>query len=410
MAEILPYVYLTYMFISLYMLSLFLIIYFRNKDNFFGYPEPNKNYTVSFTVPAFNEQDTIKETIEHIQQIDYDNIQEIIVINDKSDDNTRHIVETLQINNPKLKLLNNEENLGKAGSLNRAWKIATSEIIAVVDADSFPRRDCLKKMLGFFNDKKVGAVTCPVLVRNRNKFWEKLQAIEYIVISFGRKLLEYVDSIYVTPGPLALYRKTALEDIGGFDSKNMTEDIEATWHLAYNNWDRRMSLDTGVTSEVPSKLKHWFIQRRRWNIGGLQCISKYRHSLGKKGMLGFFIIPFFIVNMFLGLVGLLIFFYLISTRIISNYLLTKYSIVADTPILTLDQFYITPSILNYLGIVLFLAGLIYILLIFAVLKEKILKKENILNIPSYLIFYLILYPFIMINAIWHYSTNKRIWR
>lgn len=398
------------MFISLYMLSLFLILYFKNRHRFFDYPESTKNYSVSFIVPAYNEEKTIYETIEHIFEIDYENINEVIIINDCSTDRTRQVVEFLLNRYPKLKLINNEENLGKAESLNKAWKLATSELITVVDADSFPRKDSLKKMVGYFDDPKVGAVTCPVLVRNKNKFWTKLQAIEYIAISFGRKLLEYVDAIYVTPGPLALYRKTALEDINGFDKKNMTEDIEATWHLAHNGWDRKMSLSTGVSSEVPEKIKPWFIQRRRWNIGGLQCIRKYWRAIGRKGMLGIFIIPFFIINMFLGLVGLLIFFYLTGTRFISNYLLTKYSIIANIPIISLEELYITPSILNYLGIILFIFGLIFVLLILSVLNEKIKKKENILNIPFYLIFYLILYPFIMINAIWHYTRRKNIWR
>ena len=410
MVDILPLVYLSYMFISIYMLTLFLIIYFRNKHRFFTNPQLTKHYSVSFITPAYNEQDTIKETIEHVFAIDYDNIEELIIINDNSSDNTKQIVESLLSKYPKLRIINNDENLGKAGGLNKAWPLTKSELVAVVDADSFPKEDSLKKMVGFFDNPKVGAVTCPVLVRNKNTFWAKLQHIEYIAISFGRKLLEYVDAIYVTPGPLALYRKSALIDIKGFDENNMTEDIEATWHLAYNNWDRKMSLDTGVSSQVPTKLKPWFIQRRRWNIGGLQCITKYWHAIGKKGMLGTFIIPFFILNMFLGLVGLSIFFYLIGTRLISNYLSVKYSIIANTPFITSEQFIITPSILNYLGVILFAAGLIYLLLILSILGERIKTKENILNIPFYLIFYLILYPFIMINAIWNFYRKKYIWR
>ncbi|MEK6830829.1 MAG: glycosyltransferase [Nanoarchaeota archaeon] len=410
MPEILPYIYLTYMFISLYMLSLFLILYFKNRNKFFSYPIPKKNYEVSFIVPAYNEEATIADTINHIFEIDYNNIKEVIVVNDCSSDHTKNIVERLLKKYYKLRLINNEKNLRKAGALNKGRKIATSEIIAIVDADSFPKEDSLKKMIGFFDDERVGAVTCPVLVRNKNKFWEKLQNIEYIAISFGRKLLEYIDAIYVTPGPLALYRKTALEDINGFDDDNMTEDIEATWHLAYNGWERKMSLSTGVTSEVPNKIKQWWKQRRRWNIGGLQCIQKYHGVIGRKGMLGAFIIPFFIINLFLGIVGLSIFFYLLTTRMISNYLLTKYSIIANTPVITLEEFYITPSILNYLGVVFFIFGLVFVLFTLLVLKEKINKKENFINIPFYLIFYLILYPFIMINSLWHFAKRKRIWR
>src|SRR3989344_4840597 len=153
--EILPYIYLTYMFISLYMLSFFLILYFKNRKRFFDYPELEKDYPVSFLVPAYNEEKTICDTIEHIFKIDYDNIIEVIVVNDCSTDNTKKEVEKLLDKYQKLKLINNEENFGKAGSLNRGWKIAKGELIGVVDADSFPKQDSLKKMAGFFNDDKV---------------------------------------------------------------------------------------------------------------------------------------------------------------------------------------------------------------------------------------------------------------
>ena len=383
--EFLPYTYLGYMFISLYMLSMFLIIYLKNKDDIFSYPEAKKKYTVSFIVPAYNEEKTLKETIEHIFNIDYDNVLEVIVVNDCSSDNTLKIIKELANKYPKIKIIDHKKNKGKAGGLNDGLKIAKGELVVVVDADSYPASDCLKKMVGFFDNERIGAVTCPVVARNTNHFMEKLQGIEYKMIALARKLLDYVDSIYVTPGPLAVYRKKALIEVGGFDEKNMTEDIEITWHLTYAGWLRRMCLATSVSSTVPNKLKAWFRQRRRWNVGGLQCINKYKKSLfnSKRGMLGFFIIPFFILSTFLGLLGLSIFFYVIIRRIIARFLLTKYSIIAGTPLLSLDEFYITPTILNYLGIAMFILGLIFLFIVFAVLKEKVFKKENILNIPFY---------------------------
>jgi len=399
---ILPYIYLGYMFISLYMLSMFLIIYLKNKKEIFSYPETNKKYSVSFIVPAYNEEKTIGETIKHIFNIDYDNILEVIVVNDCSSDNTLKIIKELSNRYPKLKIIDHKKNKGKAGGLNDGLKIAKGELITVVDADSYPSSDSLKKIVGFFDNEKIGAVTCPVVARNTNIFMEKLQNVEYKMIALTRKLLDYVDSIYVTPGPLAVYRKKALVEIGGFDENNMTEDIEITWHLTYAN----------VSSTVPNKFKAWFRQRRRWNVGGLQCIAKYKKSLfnPKRGMLGFFIIPFFIVSTFLGLLGLSIFFYLLTKRTISNFLYTKYSIIASTPLLTLEDFYITPSILNYLGVALFVLGLIFLFIVFAVLKEKVFKKKNILNIPFYMIIYIAFYPFIMLAAMWHMAKGKRVWR
>ncbi len=408
--QLLPIIYLAYMFIAMYFLAMFLMLYIRNRKTLFSYPTPKEKYSVSFIVPAYNEGNTIEDSIKHIFSIDYD-IDEVIVVNDASTDNTSQVLEKLQQEYPKLRVITHEKNSGSAAKAqNTGLYAAKSDLVAVVDADSYPAKDSIKKMVGFFEDKNVGVVTCPVYVRNRKKFIEKLQAIEYKVIAFSRKLLDYVDGIYVTPGPLALYRRTALLDIGGFDEKNMTQDIEATWSLTAKGWDRRMSLSTQVTSTAPDKFWEWFKQRKRWNIGGLQCIYKHRKSLLRKGMLGCFIMPLFITSTFLGLVGLSIFIYLIITRSFSRILYTGYSIAAETPLITMNDFYITPSFLNYLGVILFVLGLTFTLINLAILKEKILIKENLLNIPFYMIIYIAVYPFIMVVSIWDMIIGKTSWR
>tara|TARA_Y100000034_G_scaffold18330_1_gene20259 strand:+ start:7943 stop:9172 length:1230 start_codon:yes stop_codon:yes gene_type:complete len=408
--EFLPYIYLGYMFISLYFLSLYFLIYFRNKHDFFKYPKDRKNPLVSFIIPAYNEAESIEECLKHVFK-SYNNILEVIVVNDCSTDNTKEIVNELKKKYSKIKLINNQKNLGNAAkSQNVGLKYAKADFVAIVDADSFPAENAINKMIGFLEDEKVGAVTCPIIARNRTKFIEKLQAIEYTAIAVTRKLLGYVEAIYVTPGPLALYRKKALQEIGGFDEENLTQDIEATWALTAHGWDRKMSLQASVSSTVPNKFKDWYKQRRRWNIGGLQSIWKYRKFLFKKNMLGLFIIPFFILSTFLGLLGLSIFFYLVTKRLISNFLLTRYSIVVGTPILTLDTLNVTPSVLNYLGIVLFIFGAIFTLLVLSLLKADVLKRQNILNILFYLVVYIAVYPFIMLGAMWNALRGKRVWR
>ncbi|OGJ20038.1 hypothetical protein A3K73_03965 [Candidatus Pacearchaeota archaeon RBG_13_36_9] len=411
--RVLPFIYLAYMFVFLYFLIFFLLIYVRNRKDLFSFEELGKHYGVSFVVPAYNEGETIGEALKAIFDIDYDNIIEVIVVNDCSTDNTREVVEKFKKVYPKIKLINNEKNLGNAaGSQNVGLRNARGELIAVVDADSYPSGDCLKKMVGYFDDPRVGVVTAPVYVRNNDKFLERLQYIEYKTIGFSRRLLDYVDGVYVTPGPLAVYRKTALDEIGGFDEKNLTQDIEATWSLAYYKWKRRMCLATQVTSTAPTKFKEWFSQRRRWLLGGLQCIKKHWKTMlnPKTGMLGMFIVPFFILGTFLGSVGLGVFIYIFSTRIISNFLYTRYSITANTPLVTLNDFYLTPSFLNYLGVLLFLFGLVFTFIILKVLKEKLLTKQRMFDLFFYVFVYNSLYPLILISSIWKLARGKMEWK
>jgi len=405
--QLLSIIYLGYMFLSIYFMSLFLLLFKRNRKVLFDYPKTKKKYSISVLVPAYNEENTIEDTIEAIFKSEY-SIKEIIVLNDGSKDNTSKIVKELMKKYEKLKLID-KKNSGKGDSLNQGLKIAEGELVAVVDADSFPSKDSFGKMIGFFNDEKVGAVTCIFSPRNRTKFIEKLQVIEYNIIAFTRKLLDYVDAIYVTPGPLALYRKSHLIEIGGFDSNSMTEDIEATWNLAYHGYHRRMCLDAHATTTVPRKVKAWYKQRRRWNIGGLQCISKYKKCLFQRGMLGFFILPFFIMQLFIGLLGLSIFGYLTITRIIQNYTFLGYSFGVGTSV-TMSDYYFTPSVLNYFGAVLFVAGVLFTIFVLVIMKEQILKKQNVFNLLFYFFFYLGIYPLIMISAIYHYFKGTRKWR
>ncbi|MEK6820671.1 MAG: glycosyltransferase family 2 protein, partial [Nanoarchaeota archaeon] len=214
---------------------------------------------------------------------------------------------------------------------------------------------------------------------------------------------------YVTPGPLALYRKTALQRVGGFDKNNLTEDIELTWALAHLGYKRKMCLATNVTTTVPHKFIVWYKQRRRWNTGGLQCISKYKGLFLKRGMLGMFILPFFILQLFNGLLGLSVFTYLTTTRVIRNYLFVKYSTDIGTSLITMNDLYITPSFLNYVGVIMFVAGLIFTLLALFIMKEKALVKQNVFALFFYFIFYLSVYPFIVISAVYNYFKGGKKW-
>ena len=407
--KILPYIYLSYMFISLYFLSFYFLLYLKNRKSIHDIPKLKKHFSVSVLIPAYNEEEVIKETIEAVFKTDYSKLIEVIVIDDGSKDKTAEIVKELIQKYPKLKLLK-KKNSGKADSLNRGIKIAKGELIAVIDCDSFPEKDSIRKLVGFFEDDNVGSATCSILVRNKKSFFEKLQSMEYSVIALTRKLLEGVGAIYVTPGPLALYRKKAIVSVGGFDAKNITEDIELTWNLAANNWGRKMCLDAKVTTIVPDKFGQWFRQRQRWSMGGIQTIIKYKNHFLKKGIVGYFILPFFILSTFLGLLGLSIFVYLIATRMLKQYFFMKFSFLADTALITLEEFYFTPTILNYLGLVLFLMGAVFTILILALMKEEdIFKKRSFFKILVYLIFYLTLYPFIMISGIIKLIKRDMTW-
>lgn len=403
------FIYFFYIFVSFYFLIFTLLSYFKNKSTIFSYPKITKNYSISVVIPAYNEEETIAETVKAVYNIDYSNIVQVIVINDGSKDNTQKVLEKIK-NKYKSLIVINKKNSGKADSINTALKIAKGELVVVIDADSYPHKDSFKKIVGYFDDPEVGAATGTCVPRNDKTFLEKLQVIEYKVIAFTRKLLEYIDGIYVIPGTLAMYRRTALKDIGGFDTKNITEDIEATWHLVHNGWKVKMTLGAYVTTTVPNKIKLWYSQRRRWALGGLQCTYKYKEVFMRKNILGYFILPFFALGWVLGLIGIGVFLYLFIKNFISSYLLTKYSIETSVPIMTLGDLAITPSVLNYFGLILFGLFLIFTLFVLSIMKDNFLEKQSFFNLLFYMTIYLLIYPIVFIVAIWHFFRGKKVWR
>jgi len=406
--KVLPFIYLAYMFIGLYMTSFFLILYFKNRRTLFNTPKPDRHYDVSVLIPAYNEQDTIEGTVKAVLSSKYP-LKEVIVINDGSRDRTKEIVQELMKKHPKLKLLD-KPNSGKANSVNQGFEMAKSELVVVVDADGYPANEAIGNMVGYFNDNKMAAVTALITPKNRSRFIEKLQTYEYPIISWTRKLLGYVDGIYVNPGAMSMYRREAILKVGGFDPANMTEDIEMTWKLAYNDYHRGVSLTAKDKTEVPSTLGKWWKQRVRWNLGGLQTIMKYKSLFLKKGMLGCFILPFFVISLLLGLVGLSIFTYLATRRLASTFLTTSYSIYANVSPVALSELSITPTVLNFFGVALFALGLFFTYFgIMSVGEGEILKKRNLFNLLFYLIVYLTIYPTIMITSVYKYIKGDIGW-
>ena len=413
MPELITIIYLFYMFVSLYMLSLYLLIYIPNKKDILSSPKITKEYSLSMVIPCYNAEKNIGKTIEKILESDYKNLKKIIVVDDCSRDNSYEIIKTYAKKYEKVIAVQTPKNTGNAaGAKNFGAKFVETELIGFTDDDSYPEKDAIRKMIGFFDEKNVGAVTSAILVKNRKKLIERLQSIEYRIIVFTRKLLGFIDAIYVTPGPLAIYRKKIFDETKGFDEKNLTEDIEITWKLTSRNYKIKMSASSKVETVVPDNIKDWFKQRLRWNVGGLQTVDTYKKTFLKRGMLGSFIIPFFIFSWFLGLSGLFIIFYRLVKEIIRNIISVTYSIKAETAILSLSDISLLPNVLIFFGITLLVLSFVFTIISLYYTKEenkKDFKRVGILSILGYMFIYLLAYPILLIISVYKMIRKDYSW-
>lgn len=247
---------------------------------------------VSLVVPAYNESKTISKTLRSLLNLDYPkNKLEIIVVNDGSTDDTVDIVKRFAHRGV---VLLNKPRGGKGSALNFALKRARGELFGVVDADSLVGKSSLKFIARHFTDEKVGGVTSTIKAQNRRGLLERMQHFEYLAASFFRKLFYAMNTLYITPGVLSVYRKDVIKSLGGFDEKNHTEDLEIALRLRDSFYKIEMEPASITRTVVPAGLASFARQRLRWNRGHLyNVLSKYRHIMfnPKYGLMGTFQFP-----------------------------------------------------------------------------------------------------------------------
>jgi|TARA_B110000444_G_scaffold261442_1_gene313655 glycosyltransferase involved in cell wall biosynthesis len=89
--------------------------------------------TLTVLVPAFNEENTISESLDRLKNISI--ITEILVLDDGSTDNTKQLVRDVALNNNKIKLKHFHTNNGKGAVLNKSREFITSDYVVIHDAD-----------------------------------------------------------------------------------------------------------------------------------------------------------------------------------------------------------------------------------------------------------------------------------
>lgn len=245
--------------------------------------------SVSFVIPAYNEEDSIAMTIESVLDIDYpEDKMEVIVVDDGSQDDTADIA-SQYTDDERVKLIG-QGNQGKGGALNTGLENATGDFLACVDADSHVKEEAVKNIISGFDDD-VGAIASAMKVYEPETWVQKMQWLEYMVGIFMRNIMGILDAINVTPGPLSVYRKDVIEDLGGFDEESLVEDQEICFKLQESQWKVNHSRKGEVYTVAPSNLRELLDQRKRWYRGSIENAIKYKHLLfnpdyGDFGMFG----------------------------------------------------------------------------------------------------------------------------
>ena len=405
----------TYFLLLFFAIFWLLVLFFPENENKKKKIVGTPFFTV--IVPAYNEEKSIVETLVSIIKLDYpkDKI-EVIVVNDGSTDTTQHLVEEFIAENPgnDIRLIN-QNNQGKGHALNVGLEIARGEYYACLDADSFISPNAIKEMLPYFQADENVASVCPLLkVRKPGSVLQKVQWTEYLVNMFYKLLNSKIDCIHVTPGPFSVYRTKIIKDLGGYDEKTITEDLEIAIRLQKHHYKLVQTFDAVVETVAPNSLRTLFKQRIRWYKGSVDNTINYRKIMFNKeyGDFGFLRMPTIILS---GVIAITVAITLLREIFIKSIQWFHALRAINFDIITLIKNYTFDF--NFLSLPFFkliiaatLFGISFFIMVYSyrVIKEKIRNHgRTLVSMISYLFLYGLFITFVWMYIAFMFVSHKK---
>ena len=412
LANAITYVFL---FVSLNFEVFILMIYFQNRENMKNEEEMvakgvKDHPTVTIIVPCWNEEKTVGKTIYSLLDLDYPKDKlKIMIVDDGSTDDTWKAVQEFK-SNPQIEM-HTKPNGGKYTALNYGLSKLTTELVGCLDADSYVHKDSLNKIVYYFQDKETMAVAPSIKLWEPKSVLQLLQKIEYGFGIFNRKMFQYMNAIYITPGPFSIFRKEVFEKLGPYRHAHNTEDIEIALRMQENGMKIVHAHNAFVYTVPPNTVKKLLKQRIRWSHGFIQNAKDYRYMFFKKkyGNVGVFVLPMAVISiMSVIFISSVTVFNIIKSAINQFAIYRTVGFNPHWPNWNFDIFYVNTQILTLLGLATAIGTITFI-----VISKKM--SEGKLDLGMDLIYYLSLYMFIapiwIIKAAWNalFSVDTK-WR
>jgi biofilm PGA synthesis N-glycosyltransferase PgaC len=258
---------------------------------------PSSYPGATILVAAYNEADAIRDTLASLAAQDYPGPFQVLVLNDGSTDDTVLLAEKALAElrfppNASVRIHDFKTNRGKSAVLNDGLAAARYDLILTIDGDSWVKRDGLRKLVERLLSDPLAtqAVAGAVMVRNsRENLLSRAQEWDYFHgIASVKRMQGMYHGTLVAQGAFSLYRRTALEEVGGWP-ECVGEDIVLSWALLRQGHRIGYADDALAFTNVPTKLRQFALQRKRWSRGLMEAFKAHWPLLLKRRMSTLFV-------------------------------------------------------------------------------------------------------------------------
>jgi len=237
---------------------------------------------VTTQLPVFNEGTCVERLIESICAMEYPkHLHEIQVLDDSTDDcleiSTRK-VEDMKQKGYNITLIHRTNRKDyKAGALKEGMEKCEGEFLAIFDADFVPEKNFLMHTIPYLvMDREIGLVQGRWGHLNRGESGLTLAqsigidghfVIEQSARSWGGLFMNF-------NGTAGVWRRSAIEDAGGWEGDTLTEDMDLSYRSQLAGWKMKFVFDVIVPAELPADINAFKSQQYRWAKGSIQTAIK----------------------------------------------------------------------------------------------------------------------------------------
>jgi glycosyltransferase involved in cell wall biosynthesis len=268
--------------------------------------------SVSIVLAVHNGVSLLPRKIQHLLELDYSNIQEIIIVSDGSTDGTAELLNRRQ--HSPLKSIVFTEHRGKAVAVNAGMAAATAEVILFVDIRPEIAPGSIERLMGNFADSRVGCV-CGNLALRRDGH----DAVASVVGGFYWRYEQWIrtcEARYDSPvgvygGFYAIRRELAVQHPDG----TILDDMFQPLSIIRQGYRTVLDSAAVVFDAWPSKINGEFHRKVRTLAGNFQLLQLAPWTLTPQNRVLFQLVSHKLMRL---LAPYLIFLLLMSTLILSS--------------------------------------------------------------------------------------------
>ncbi|MDD4890523.1 MAG: glycosyltransferase family 2 protein [Phycisphaerae bacterium] len=236
-----------------------------------GQPNAKPRSGLTVLIPAYNEAESITDTVRSIQDQTMPP-EEIIVIDDFSSDNTGDVARALGVT-----VMRPPKNTGtKAGAQNFAMPHVKTPYVMAVDADTTLEPGACELLLNAISDPAISAACGFVIPRHVKTLWERGRYMEYLfAFTFYKPIQDFYDHPLISSGCFSIYRTDHLRDNGCWSNRTMAEDMDLTWSFYQAGRGVRFVPEAVCYPIEPHDRVLMGKQLKRWSHGFIQNVRQH---------------------------------------------------------------------------------------------------------------------------------------